>query len=131
MAEEAATRHSALIEKLSTGYKGIFEAYKSKINDLEQKLQQKVDISGAITAEVPKIQEKSLGAREREILLKIVIGMAIKGYAHMPHDGRTTTAREIASDLRLEGIPLDEDTIRKYLNEAKELLPAPETERKS
>lgn len=66
---------------------------------------------------------KSLGERERTSLLKLVIGMAIKGYGHDPVASRTGTAREIASDLQLTGLTLDEDTIRKYLAEAREQLP--------
>lgn len=66
---------------------------------------------------------KPFGGRERESLLKLVIGMAIKGYTYDPKAGRSVTPREIASDLEQLGLSLDEDTIRKYLNEAKELLP--------
>jgi hypothetical protein len=67
--------------------------------------------------------EKPLGERARTSLLKLVIGMAIKGYAHNPKASRTGTASEIASDLRLIGLTLDEDTIRSYLAEGRELLP--------
>jgi hypothetical protein len=67
--------------------------------------------------------EKTLNVRERESLLKLVIGVAIKGYAFDPTAGRSPTAKEIASDLALVGIGMDEDTVRKYLAEAKELLP--------
>jgi hypothetical protein len=75
--------------------------------------------------------EKPLGARERDSMLKLVIGMAIKGYAYDPKAGRSGAAREIAGDLQSAGLALDEDTIRKYLNEAKGLLPGPETEQKA
>ena len=66
--------------------------------------------------------------RERNSLLKLIIGMAIKGYTYDPKAGRTGIVREIASDLEQLGISLDDDTIRKYLSEAKELLPPAETE---
>ena len=74
--------------------------------------------------------EKPLGPRERDSLLKLVLGMAIRGYGYDPKAGRSGTAREIASDLQVSGLALDDDTIRKYLTEAKELLP-PETEQKA
>jgi hypothetical protein len=64
-------------------------------------------------------------------MLKLIIGMAIKGYVYDPKAGRSGTVREIADDLRRAGLALDEDTIRKYLSEAKELLPGPETEQKA
>ena len=72
--------------------------------------------------------EKMLHTRERESLLKMVIGMAIKGYGHDPKAVRGPTAKEISGDLALHGIPLDEDTVRKYLAEARELLPPDQTE---
>lgn len=67
--------------------------------------------------------ETSLDERERTSLLKLVIGMAVKGYGHDPVASRTSTAREIASDLQLIGLSLAEDTIRKYLHEGREMLP--------
>lgn len=66
--------------------------------------------------------------RERESLLKLVIGMAIKGYSYKPNANRNAATSEITADLRSCGIELDEDTVRKYLQEARELLPPPETE---
>jgi hypothetical protein len=71
---------------------------------------------------------KEIPTRERDGLLKLVIGMAIGGYGYDPKVGRSSTARDIASDLASRGIPLDEDTVRKYLAEARELLPGDETE---
>lgn len=82
----------------------------------------KSEISGRDAA------SKEIPTRERDSLLKLVIGMAIGGYGYDPKVGRSSTARDIASDLALRGIPLDEDTVRKYLAEAKELLPGGKTE---
>jgi hypothetical protein len=72
--------------------------------------------------------EKPMHAKERESLLKLIIGMAIKGYGHDPKAARSPTAKEVAGDLALHDIPLDEDTVRKYLAEARQLLPGDETE---
>tara|TARA_Y100000815_G_scaffold274481_1_gene308739 strand:- start:41456 stop:42442 length:987 start_codon:yes stop_codon:yes gene_type:complete len=74
-------------------------------------------------AELESGSSKSAASRERQSLLKLVIGMAIKGYGHNPDAARTSTSREISSDLQLIGLSLDEDTIRRYLTEAKDLLP--------
>jgi hypothetical protein len=85
-----------------------------------------------IEAEKTKNLEKHapvLGERERESLLKLVIGMAKGGYAYDHKAPRTVTAKEIASDLAENGVSLDEDTVRKYLREAAGLLPIDETER--
>lgn len=70
----------------------------------------------------------SLSQRERTSLLKLVIGMAIRGYGFDPKSSRSGTAAEIAGDLHTSGLSLDADTVRKYLNEAKELLPGDITE---
>jgi len=82
--------------------------------------------TGKSAVEEP-VTERPLGARERDSLLKLVIGMAIGGYGHDPKAGRSSTAKDIAGDLARVGLPLDEDTVRKYLFEARELLPG-ETE---
>lgn len=73
--------------------------------------------------------EKPMHAKERESLLKMIIGMAIGYHGHDPKAARSGTAKDIASDLAVAGVPLDEDTVRKYLAEARELLPGDETER--
>ncbi|WP_305989284.1 hypothetical protein [Roseibium sp. MMSF_3544] len=74
------------------------------------------------------LQEKHLATRERESLLKLVISMAIGGYGYDPKASRSSTAKDIASDLQQIGLSLDEDTVRKYLKEAKGLLPGDLTE---
>lgn len=66
--------------------------------------------------------EKPIGPRERESLLKLILGMAIKGYSYDPKATKSTQISEIAGDLQLAGLALDEDTVRKYLNEAKALF---------
>jgi hypothetical protein len=72
--------------------------------------------------------EKSLTSRERNSLLSMVIGMAVGGYRFDPTASRSTQTSEIASDLSMAGVPLDVDTVRKWLRESAELLPPKETE---
>ncbi|HMQ94296.1 MAG TPA: hypothetical protein PKA33_20270 [Amaricoccus sp.] len=71
----------------------------------------------------PVAPTPDLGTRERESLLKLVTGMAIKGYGWDPGAGRSGTVGEIAGDLAHLGISLDPDTIRKWLRAGAELLP--------
>lgn len=71
---------------------------------------------------------KALPLKERESLLKLVIGMAIGGYGFDPQAVRTPITAQISTDLLTNGVGLDEDTIRKYLQKAKLLLPQGETE---
>lgn len=63
---------------------------------------------------------------ERNTLLKIIIGMAIDAYDYKPDQAKNKATGEnnssIKAALERVGISMDADTIRKYLNEAKELL---------
>lgn len=65
---------------------------------------------------------KPLGNRERETLLKLVIGMAIGAYGHNPAAKKTDTVSQIVDDLARTGTPLSDETVRKYLKEAAALL---------
>lgn len=88
------------------------------------------ELGRAAQAEIDKAKAASLGVRERESLLKLVIGMAIEAYRYDPRAVRSDKIKEIAEDLAKVGVPLDVDTVRKYMNEARDLLPPPETEQK-
>ncbi len=56
--------------------------------------------------------------------------MAVEAYRYNPHASRSDVISEIASDLDKTGVALDVDTVRKYVQEARLLLPPHETERK-
>lgn len=71
------------------------------------------------------IDERLMGKRERETMLKILIGMAMKGYSHNPAAAKSSATKEIADDLASLGINVSDDTVRKYLKQAAEtVLPA-------
>jgi hypothetical protein len=70
-----------------------------------------------------QVLEKPLGAKERDSLYRLLLAMAVKKYHYRPAALRNSATTRIASDLVELGLRLDEDTIRKYLTEAKELLP--------
>jgi len=55
--------------------------------------------------------------------LKLVIGMAVRGYKYQPGSSRSDATGDIANDLEHLGIALDADTIRKYLRDGAALLP--------
>lgn len=63
-------------------------------------------------------EDKYLGTAERNTLLKLVIGMAIKGYGYDPQAARSPCAGEIVADLENLGIAITDDTVRKWLKEA-------------
>ncbi|MCI5060200.1 MAG: hypothetical protein MRY79_03910 [Alphaproteobacteria bacterium] len=66
---------------------------------------------------------KPLHTKERESLLKLVICLAIEGYRYDPKAMRNDAVQEIARDLEKYEIPLNPDTIRKYLKDGAEILP--------
>jgi hypothetical protein len=70
-----------------------------------------------------KITDKPLHTKERETLLKLVIGMAVGGYRYQPWEKRNEVIPDIVNDLQLTGVSLDPDTVRKWLKIASDLLP--------
>jgi len=74
---------------------------------------------------VPDSIDKPLSTSVRNTLLKLVIGMAVKGYGHDPEASKSTAPKEIADDLAGLGITITDDTVRKYLKQAADaVLPA-------
>ncbi len=81
--------------------------------------------AAAIRSERPRTD---LSTRERETLLKLVIGMAIAGYKYKPDATRNVATKDISGDLGGLGIGMDDDTVRKWLKiAADEVLPKPKT----
>lgn len=64
-----------------------------------------------------------LGNRERQTLLKIIIGMATDGYGYDPNALRSPFPKELEGILDGVGISVSDDTIRKWLKEAAQHLP--------
>jgi hypothetical protein len=96
-----------------------------RLRSINEELQKQ--LAGAAPAPHDR-PEKSLGTRERDSLLKLVIGMAVGCYRYNATAPRNERHAEIASDLARAGVPLDVDTIRKWLKEAANLLPEPQAE---
>jgi hypothetical protein len=89
----------------------------ARLNELQQ------SAPGVASAVPQPAPEKTLGIRERESVLKLVIGMAVGGYGYDPKASRSPQPSEIGCDLAKCGVSLDVDTIRKWLKEAAELVP--------
>lgn len=107
--------------EICNGQTALIEELKRRIDDLENCPATTED--AATTA-----SEKSLSTRERDSLLKLIIGMAMCGYAYDPEQKRNDKLAEIVGDLERAGVSLDADTVRKWLREAAELLPPKQTE---
>ncbi len=67
--------------------------------------------------------EKPFGTRERDTLLKLLIGMAMKKYRYDPRSPRSETPKRIADHLAGQGLSVTPETVLKKLREAAELLP--------
>lgn len=67
--------------------------------------------------------DKELSSRERNTLLKMIIGMAVEQYGYNPEAKKSDATQNIISDLEQCGLGLDANTVRKKLKEASELLP--------
>lgn len=63
-------------------------------------------------------RKSTLSTKEKDTLLKLILGMAIRGYTYDPNHSRNSAIGDITKDLQELGIPLDRDTIRKWLKEA-------------
>ena len=70
--------------------------------------------------------QQSAREMERDSLLKMILGMAIAKYGYVPGANRNTATGEnrgsITSDLQIQGLNLDRDTIRRHLKKAVEEL---------
>lgn len=86
------------------------------------------DPKESVPNEIDDSQQSNLSTKERETMLKLIIGMAIDGYGYDPSAAKSPLTWEgedsLRAHLQLHGISVDPDTIRKYLKEAKALLPA-------
>ena len=90
-----------------------------RIGELEAKnARLESDLSKAKSADA-----QSIGARERDSVLKLIIGMAVAGYKYDPLAQKNDAIRDITGDLEKHGVPLADDTIRKYLRAGADLLP--------
>lgn len=89
-----------------------FEAYKQNAATELATAQAQIE---ELQADLRERQEKPLGTRERETLLKMIITMAMRGYGYNPEAKKNEAVSEIHQDLTSLGMSLEQDTIRKWL----------------
>jgi hypothetical protein len=116
-------------DELQKGWMEVCEDKNRTIAELQQQLAGAEAKTASAQPAIPRDPpEKPLGTRERESLLKLIIGMAVGGYGYDPSAGRSEQPAQIATDLETAGVALDVDTVRKWLKQAAELLPPWKTE---
>jgi hypothetical protein len=113
---ESHKRYAADAIATIDSFKENLETVKAQRDDLSERY-------AGLVGETTKDKAAKLGSRERESLLKLIIGMAVDGYGYQPKVGRSPLAGDLSGHLHRLGIPLSDDTIRNFLNEAKDLLP--------
>ncbi len=95
--------------------------------EIKKDLQERItELEGTLDA-APK-PDLGLHGKERESVLRLIIGMAVVGYGYDPTATRSKVVTEITSDLMGAGVELTDDTVRKWSKEAAELLPPSERE---
>lgn len=67
------------------------------------------------------VRTNSASTRERKTMLKLILGLACGGYGMDPSAEKNRHAKSMREDLEKLGIPLDDATIKKYLDEARQL----------
>jgi hypothetical protein len=112
--EAAAARVQALLDEnknLIDGFAAERDSLRSRVAQLDHALGQ------------GQVNDQPLPTRVRGTLLKLIIGMAVKGYGYDRKAKRSDEISEIVDDLNSVGVSLEADTVRKWLREAADLLP--------
>jgi hypothetical protein len=115
----------------------LYDALLAQMDKLMQQVQSDKEIHKSLQARIAELEatlnaaptaERGLLGKERESVLRLIIGMAVKGYGYDPTTTRSKVVTEITSDLTKAGVELTDDTVRKWLRDAAELLPPAEPE---
>jgi hypothetical protein len=110
-------------EQLEKLYKTAVEIHRLELESLKNENTILKFDNESLKDSLKSLERDPLKTRERDTLLKLIIGMAIGGYGYSP-DEKKNPIPEIAKDLGKLGIPLDQKTIRNWLREAiSEVLP--------
>lgn len=108
-------------------YKDIQACYTYTRENLERADEREIQLIQVVDnlrQQMRDMERQKLSSRERESMLKLIGGMAVAAYRYDSSAKRNQATAEIANDLQLNGVALSDDTIRKYLKEAAELLPS-------
>lgn len=114
------------LDRMRTGQREIDKARSDQMDMLEHKLavaSQKIKDLEA--QQQPKAAHSNeLSPRVKDTLLKMIIGMATDAYGFVPPPARSPFPKELSDILALLGLEVTDETIRKYLKEATQLLPS-------
>lgn len=97
-------------------YEELSEKSKTSIEDLQAQ-------ADALTASLEEFQADKLEARERTTIHKILLGTLITGYGYDPNAKKSQAISDLARDIELLGLSVDQDTLRRWIKNALPLLP--------
>jgi hypothetical protein len=106
------------MKAVSADWQELAKVKSAKVDELTAELAQSRAERDEAMTKAESTPKPELSTRERDTLLKLVIGMAIAGYSHDPEASRNDAPGEIAGDLANLGIEVTDDTVRKWLKEA-------------
>jgi tRNA(Phe) wybutosine-synthesizing methylase Tyw3 len=120
----------AFIDQMSATQKEIDKTQNDRMNLLKQQLSEAIKKIEALELErKPKTTPTSeLNPRVKDTLLKMIIAMATDNYGYVPSQLRSPFPKELSDLLVARGLDVTDETIRKYLKEAAELLPPLQSE---
>jgi hypothetical protein len=105
--------HTADWRNVAQRQKNLLEVQQGRIAECEAEL-------AAHEATPASEPTKPQSPIERQNMLKVILGMAVAGYSYNPADKRSKIVAEIVSDLERQGLSVSDDTIRRYLKEARD-----------
>lgn len=123
--DELLAKHNSFAEKANEAISQR-DGYIAKLEACSKSLEEKVSSLETKSTQTEALC-KPINAKERDTFLKMIIGMAMGGYAYDPSAAKSHATNEIYGDLLLRGIRLDQDTIRNKLKEATLLVDSDKT----
>lgn len=101
------------------------DSQRAEIERLRAEVRAKDDKVAKVTAELERQQADTLAGKARTTALKIVGGLAMKGYGMNIHSARLEGIGEVVKDLQLSGARVTEKTLRDWLKEAAVVIDPP------
>lgn len=102
------------------------DSQRAEIERLRAEVRAKDDKAGKVTAELERLQTDALAGKARTTALKIIAGLAMRGYGMNIHSPRLEKIGEVVEDLQRCGAGVTEKTLRDWLKEAAVVVDPPE-----
>lgn len=98
---------------------------KQQLIDAAERLKVAIREQASFQAEFDILKADALEGKTKSTLLRIIGGIAMSGCGLVIHANRIDGISQAVNDLALMGVSIKEDTLRKHLKAAAELIPKP------